>query len=319
MDSKRIKRVILAVLAAAAVIAGGKVAVPRIRERNANIAMGREWAGYLNRHARFSAQKTDHPLEMEFHYASLDDPRLVRLRREYKLDEIAGPGSETERIINLTRWVFRLTGHANEPRIPKELNALALIPLVRDEHMLINCYMKTVILNEVCLALGFASRQVHLLPYEKEEEESHFITSVYARTLKKWVLMDPDCGAYVTDEQGTLLGVSEIRVRLAAGRKLVVKDLDDDRGFLYRVRSGLRDCIRGVDYPWFLTEFVFKMRCPRESLFDQASIPGRTYFELIPDGYREELLGASEMNKKGNLIVFINDEVLFWREPVEVR
>jgi len=43
--------------------------------------------------------------------------------------------------------VFRLTGHANEPEIPKELNAFNLIRLAKDEHKLINCYMKTVILK----------------------------------------------------------------------------------------------------------------------------------------------------------------------------
>ncbi|MGA9752744.1 MAG: hypothetical protein WBS54_13250 [Acidobacteriota bacterium] len=39
------------------------------------------------------------------------------------------------------------------------------------------------------------------------------------------------------------------------------------------------------------------------------------YFELIPDGYRGELMGTSEAAASGNRIVYVNDEELFWRKP----
>ena len=39
------------------------------------------------------------------------------------------------------------------------------------------------------------------------------------------------------------------------------------------------------------------------------------YFELIPDGYREELLQAPKITEEGRKTVYINDEGLFWQEP----
>jgi hypothetical protein len=46
----------------------------------------------------------------------------------------------------------------------------------------------------------------------------------------------------------------------------------------------------GSDYLWFLADFIFKIRCPQVSMFDQRSKPNKLYFESLPDGYREELL-----------------------------
>ena len=180
--------------------------------------------------------------------------------------------------------------------------------------MQINCAMKTIILNEVYLAMGWPSRQTHLLPAEKEEEASHYITSVYARSLGKWMMMDPDMGAYVTDEKGTILGVAEIRSRMIAGRPLQVKDVDDT-GRLARARDDWSNFIRGVDYLWFLSEFLFKIRCPQRSLFNQAAEPNRVMVELIPDGYRGELLQQARIDERGRKIISINDEGLFWQRP----
>ncbi len=272
----------------------------------------------MKKHPAFSAKRPGYPVDVNFHYAAPTDGNLGKLRDRYDLETVGGQGSEIDRIINLTNWVYQLTGHANEPEIPKELNAFNLIRLAKVEHMLINCYMKTVILNEVFLAMGFSSRQTHLLPHSNEEDESHFITSVYSRTLGKWILMDPDFGVYVTDEKGNILGIAEIRSRLIAGEHLAVKAVDTGRSRFAKAWANLRNFIEGADYIWFLSDFIFKIRCPQDSLFDQQSKANKVYFELIPDGYREELLQEPETTKRGNKIVYINDEGLFWQKPAQI-
>lgn len=308
------KAVVLAVAGAALLGAALVYVVPLARQRSQNVALGRQWAGLLKNHPTFSGQQPSPTVDVTFTYAAPTDENLARLRKLYDLDSIAGQGPEVQRMINLMRWVYQLTGHANEPEIPKELTAVNLIRLAKDEHMLINCYMKTVILNEVYLAMGWPSRQTHLLPSEREEVESHFITSVYAASLSKWIMMDPDMGTYVTDENGTILGVPEIRSRMIAGRPLRVKDVDDI-GRLARARIGWSYFVRGVDYLWFLSEFLFKIRCPQRSLFNQASEPNRVMVELIPDGYREDLLQEPRTDERGRKIISINDEGLFWQRP----
>ncbi len=314
MKSKTIRVTALAVGVVGVTVAAVLYIVPLIQERNNNLALGREWAGLLKKHATFSAKPPGYPVTVDFTYAESSDENLTRLRDMYNLETIAGQGTEMDRIINLTRWVYQLTGHANEPEIPEELNAFNLIRLAKDEHMQINCYMKTVILNEIFLAMGLSSRWTHLLPHSREEDESHFVTSVYSPALGKWILMDPDFGVYVTDEKGAILGVAEIRNRLIAGEPLVVEDLDTSQSALTRTWGGVRNYMEGVDYLWYLSKNIFKTECPQVSKFNQRSMPDKVYFGLLPDGYREELLRESRMTERGK-VVYINDEELFWQKP----
>lgn len=317
MAIKRFKGMILVAVAVAAVVVAPVYIVPMVRHRSQNVSQGRQWAGLLRKHPAFSAKLPAYPVEVEYHYAAPTDENLRRLRDTYHLDAVAGRGPETDRIINLMSWVYRLTGHANEPEIPKELNALYLIPLAKEEQMRMNCVMKTVILNEVYLAMGFESRQTHLLPAEKEDEESHYVTSVFCRTLGRWIMMDPDFGVHVTNEEGAILGIAEIRRRLIAGEPLVVRPVDPPPNFLARARSNVQDFIDGTSYLWYLRKNIFKVECPQNSLFNQRAKPNRLYFQLIPDGYRQELLRAPEIAKQGNRVVFLNDEEEFWRRPNE--
>jgi hypothetical protein len=316
LKNKNFKALILAGVVVAIVVVGMIFIIPLARNRSQNVSLGREWMSLLKKHSTFSAKRPGYPVEVAFQYAAQADENLKRLRETYNLEAIAGQGSETDRIINLTRWVFQLTGHANEPKIPKELNAFNLIHLAKDEHMQINCFMKTVILNEVFLAMGFFSRWTHLLPHSKEEEESHFVTSVYSRALQKWILMDPDFGVYVTDKKGNILGVEEIRRRLIVGQPLLVKEVVNVRRSVFaKTWEKLRNFIGGADYLWFLSDFIFKVRCPQVSMFDQRSQPNKVYFELIPDGYHEGLMQKPKETEKGDKIVFSNDESLFWQKP----
>ncbi len=134
--------------------------------------------------------------------------------------------------------------------------------------------------------------------------------------------MDPDMGAYVTNEKGEILGVSEVRDRMIRGQPLVVRGFDDGGMLgLGAVWGGLMNLNRGVSYPWFLSNFVFKIECPQVSAFNQRSRPDRWYFQLIPDGYRPDLLRAPapEVTKSGRRVCFINDEDLFWQKPAAAR
>lgn len=315
MRIKGPKSVIVAAAALAAVIAFAIYVVPLARHRSQNAAQGRQWAGLLKKHPAYSSKPTAYAVEVAFSYAAPTDENLTKLRLAYDLDTVAGAGPEIERLINLMRWVYRLTGHANEPEIPEERNALNLIPLARDRQMMMNCYLKTVILNEVFLAMGFESRQTHLWPAENEDEESHYVTSVYSHTLERWILMDPDFGVYATDDRGAILGVAEIRSRLVSGRPVAVRPVDPPSSFLARVWSSVQEFVDGTSYLWYLQKNLFKVECPENSHFNLAAVPNRVHIGLIPDGYREELLRAPQITARGIKVVFTNDEGLFWQEP----
>ena len=268
MKAKWFKRIFLIVAAAAAVVATVVYVIPAARARGENVAQGREWAGLLKKHPTFSAKPPAYPVEVVFHYAAPTDEDLRKVRETYDLDGVAGRGPEIDQIVNLMAWTYRLTTHANEPKIPEVRNALTLIPLARDQHMAINCYLKTVILNEVYLAMGFESRQTHLRPAEREEDESHVVTSVYCRALGRWVMMDPDFGVYATDDKGAILGIAEIRSRLIAGRRIEVESIEPEPGVLAGAWSQVQCFISGTDYLWYLRKNIFKIQCPQRSEFN---------------------------------------------------
>jgi hypothetical protein len=53
---------------------------------------------------------------------------------------------------------------------------------------------------------------------------------------------------------------------------------------------------------------------PQISLSDQRSRPDKVHFELLLDGYREELRQEPQVTERGKINYF-NDEGLFWQKP----
>lgn len=286
------------------IVVGILLTVLFIRRKMASA--GRRWLDLLKAHPDFSGKVGERSAAVQFQYSDALDENLKKLRETYHLDAVAGEGSEAGRIINLMKWVNRLTWHHPNPRLPGLRNALHLIPLCKGWKRGISCWMYALILNEVYLSMGFASRLVHLQPYSNEDRESHFVVAVYSPEAGRWLYMDPDFGGYFTDEQGQLLGIPEIRRRLVAGERLVANR--DVKGFTLVL--GKRS------YPWYLSKNIFKYMCAQRSKFDQETdCKDKVYYALIPDGYREELLLGPEITKRGAWIVYINDEELFWRKP----
>jgi hypothetical protein len=118
--------------------------------------------------------------------------------------------------------------------------------------------------------------------------------------------MDPDFGGYFMDEDGNILGIPEIRRRLISGAPLVVNQ--DVRGFTMVLGKG--------SYPWYLSKNIFRYACSQRNEFDhETERKNRIDYELIPDGYRDELLLEPEITKRGSKIVYTNDEDFFWQNP----
>jgi hypothetical protein len=274
--------------------------------RSKMASAGKRWMALLKQHATFSAKSREKYADMQFHYSGTEDENLKKLRETYRLETVAGSGSETERIINLMKWVNRLTWHHPNPKLSGPYNALHLIEVSKGWKRGINCWMYALILNEVYLSMGFASRLVHLEPASKAGKESHFVTSIFSKELGKWLYMDPDMGGYFTDEAGNLLGIVEIRRKLIAGQPLLPNR--DVKGFTMVLGKG--------SYAWYLSKNSFRYTCSQRSEFDQETIrKDKVYYELIPDGFEEELILEPQTTSRGSKIVYVNDENLFWQKP----
>ena len=60
------------------------------------------------------------------------------------------------------------------------------------------------------------------MPKDPDDPDCHVINTVWSSELQKWIWVDPTFNAYVTDEDGVMLGIAEVRERLIDGRPLVL-------------------------------------------------------------------------------------------------
>lgn len=237
-----------------------------------------------------------------FRYAAPNDRNLVRLRRKFNLDSIAGAGDEISKILNLMAWVHDAVRHDGGSDNPSERNAEAMIELCRREGRGVNCRMLAQILNECYLAMGFKSRFVTCMP-RKLLNDCHVINAVYSATLDKWVWVDPTFNAYVMDENGTLLSIAEVRERLRDGRPLV---LNEDANWN---RESAQTKEYYLDY--YMAKNLYYVVCPERSMYNTETRcegrPRMSYVALVPEGFRPD----------ESAVQLTSDDRRFWQSPYE--
>jgi hypothetical protein len=271
------------------------------------------FVGLLRQYAEYSTPPGQ-STALAVHYADPADPNLIRLREQYDLDVVAGQGSEVDQLCHLMHWVHDLAIHTSNAAKPAKMNSLNLLHLIRTEGKRINCGMFATILNDVYLALGWKSRIIHMKPYKKNHIESHVVNAVFCEMLAKWLFFDPNLNAYFVDESGEILSVAEIRQRLIAGDILQVNDeleFSSDN----RVFAALGQHFGKDFYRLYIAKNIFRYDCSQFSIFDYGSKPGgKVYFELLPVGYRSELLAQPMITAKNDRIIYTTNSIHFWQQ-----
>jgi hypothetical protein len=214
-----------------------------------------------------------------FTYESSYNKRLEKLRIKYKLDSIAGYGTDISRMINLMRWVHNIIQHDGSKGNPEKKNALSLIKTCRKEGKTLNCRGMATVLNEVYLACDIPSRIVTCMPKDPNDNDCHVIVTAWSATKRKWVWMDPTFMAYVMDEKGNMLGIEEVRQRLISGKPLV---LNADAN-----HNGKETQTKEYYLQTYMAKNLYKLECPASSEYDYETLAKgkeRTYIQLTPGG-----------------------------------
>ncbi len=160
-------------------------------------------------------------------YADPEDPGIALVRDYFKVDEIAGNGDEISRIKNIMVWVYDNVYYDGTRPYNGERNSIALYEYGKQRRKGLNCGTVAALANELYLAAGFPSRSVECWPKDSLSLDMHVINAVWSRDKGKWLWMDSAAGAYVTDENGELLGVSEVRDRLIRGLPVKINENDE--------------------------------------------------------------------------------------------
>lgn len=214
-----------------------------------------------------------------FVYATPNDSNLVQVRKFFNLDSIAGSGDEISKIKNLMYWVHNSIRHDGNSLNPKRKDAIALYQICKKEGRGINCRMMAIMLNECYLSMGWKSRYVTCMPVDSTDYDCHVINAVYSNTLDKWIWMDPTFAAYVSDEKGNLLGLSEVRERLVNGAPLV---LNEDANWNHQNQQTKEEYLYN-----YMAKNLYQMECPVEFRYGQESVGGHRspYIILVSGKY----------------------------------
>ena len=246
----------------------------------------------------------------KFAYQSKTEENLVKLREKFNLDSIAGQGSEVSKMINLMRWVHDIVRHDGSSDNPDSRNAMDLINICKVENRGVNCRMMASILNECYLSMGFKSRFVTCMPKETKFSDCHVINMVYSNDLRKWIWMDPTFCAYVMDEMGELLGLSEVRERLINGNTLI---LNPDANWNRQASQTKKDYLET-----YMAKNLYRMQCLAVSEYDSETRKKgkvRVYVELLPlDGIEQEPQKVEDADN-GYTSYKTNNPNVFWAKP----
>jgi len=231
---------------------------------------------YLNVIKAYPDYEYEAPIDLpKFTYANVSDTNFVKIRNVFGLDSIAGNGDEVSRILNLMKWVHNSIKHDGSKKNPLPISTFNIVEVCKSENRGVNCRGLAVMLNEVYLSMGFKSRYIACLPVERLFDDCHVINTVYSNKLNKWIYIDPTYSAYLTDENGEMLSIQEVRDRIVTGKNIIVNDDINWNGQPYDSSK----------YLAYMSKNLFRLVSPVEGEYDYESKSNRKFVELIPKGY----------------------------------
>ncbi len=253
----------------------------------------------------------------EFTYQSASDSSLVALRKNFKLDKIAGSGSEISKILNLMHWVHSTVSHDGQHESGiKNINANEILKAAITKHTAVSCGELATTLNDCYLAMGWASRKIYCFPKDslRNDHDSHVINVVYLTSKHKWIWIDPTNNAYLMDEKGNLLSIEEVRERLITNKPLI---MNTDAN--YRNNPVSKEYYLDT----YMAKNLYRFYCPLNSEYDYETW-GRNkkviYIYLWPLDYHKSLPFKTEdyynpdVKTTFNTYNIYNPEI-FWQTP----
>lgn len=235
-------------------------------------------------------------------YAQADEPDLKRVRDYFRLDSVAVAGDELATIKRILTYIHNKIRHDGQNGNPTGgYNSINFAEACKDGSRGLNCRGLATVLNECYLSMGIPSRVITCMP-KTYINDCHVINAVYSSTLGKWLWIDPTNNAWVTDDQGNLLSIQEVRARLRSGQPVRVNEeanWNNERkatteAYLYEYMA------KNLFYLESWTRYGFNTESDRENSIN--------YIFLQPTGC------DSDQRNPRNLSV--NDDRYFWQAPL---
>ena len=239
----------------------------------------------------------------QFNFTLYQDTTQARKIREYfQLDTFYDSTADTwTKALAIGKFVSTNIPHANQKEWPQEVNAIGLWEYTRNIEPAFNCRLHSILTFELLLAASIPARFVTCLPQDENDRDCHVVNEVWLPEKQKWVMLDTDMGGhYVTDLNGELLSLQEIRNHYIEGKKMLMYP-----GF-QKGRSKVDD------YYAYMAKNTYWFSCWGALSYSQEDYSNEdvvrdSYINLVPSCFKPFRVGG------GNTIMTNAD--LFWSEP----
>lgn len=194
-----------------------------------------------------------------------------KLRTKYKIDEVAGNGSELDKALNLMQWcsenVLHNGGTKDVEFIPKTSVDILDYAFQKGREFGVYCRLQAIVFTECCLALGIKSRILHCLPFSPNDFETHVVSIVYISDMGKWIMLDASNNRYFVDSDQTILSPMEIRNRLSYDDNSIECNVPDS------------------DYKAYMAKNMFYFKSPQINTFGSDLLAEQKTIYCIPNGF----------------------------------
>lgn len=219
-----------------------------------------------------------------FFYQPKESMNLRMVREYFNLDSVAGQGDELSRIINLLHFAHDQIRHDGGNRAFVEMDAIDIYNYCKATGKGVNCRQLALSLCEMYLSMGIPARYVTCMPADPNDYECHVINTVWSSELQKWLYIDPTMDAWVTDENGTMLSIAEVRERLRRDKPLRLCETANWNHETEQTKENYLD--------YYMAKNLYYFVCKRVNRFNAESMY-RDYdpqndIQLVPVGYASE-------------------------------
>jgi transglutaminase-like putative cysteine protease len=229
------------------------------------------------------------------------------LCKTYKLNEVAGTGTDFNKAINLLDWISSHIYHYGNYDNHVINTAINLFDYAFDkgERYGINCRSLSLALTECLLAIGIKARAIYIMPFSPYDFDNHVVCEAWIGEIEKWVMLDPTYNLYAT-LNSIPLNILELRGLLANQEEVVYNNEANYNG----------TPINKDEITTYYAKDLFRFMISDIQGSDSENIEGRRLIYITPNGYDVKQFTLANIDfrikKSGN-----NENLQIWRKNAE--
>ncbi|MBQ7192529.1 MAG: transglutaminase domain-containing protein [Paludibacteraceae bacterium] len=230
-----------------------------------------------------------------------DTTQARRIKEYFQLDSLYPADADTwTKALAIGRFVADNIPHDNQQNYPEEVNAIGLWEYTQTVAPAFNCRLHSILTFELLLAAGIPARFVTCLPQDNNDCDCHVVNEVWLPETGRWAMLDTDERYYVTDKDGNLLSMRDIREHYISGEQMLMW------------QNFATPIDKAHYYYAYLAKNTYWFSCwgslsySQEDL-DYPDVVRDRYISLLPTGFMPDIIGG------GSTVTTDADK--FWSEP----